>query len=435
MVKKFIPFSILIWISVFFASCKTSAPLPATTSFNIYTLDSSARKILLPPSEPHIVINRKIPGNIVGGSILDNVYYTGNDGKQWTHTRLSSPYGVYGDPVLISDNDGRIYYFHLAAGKNFQHWLEGIVMQYTDDGGKTWSSGVLIGKNGSKQQDKPWPAIDYNTGRLAVSWTEFDRYGSKDPGDKSRILISFSGDKGKTWTKPVKINDIDGDCLDDDNTVEGAIPVFDDAGNIYVVWAYNGKLWMDYSTDGGITWHKDRIIGSQTAGWNFTIEGIYRANGLPVFFRDKKENFYVVYGDKPKSATINIIVSQNKGQTWSNPYTLPNNERDQFLPAADFMDSREQIVLLYYDRSRTQGTKTEVSMAFFTPDGNLLHTETLTSMPFQPVPQIFFGDYIGLDIYRNRIAAIWTEMNDQKTRIRAALSGTPGKNFLKRKKK
>ncbi|NPA43706.1 MAG: glycosyl hydrolase, partial [Chlorobi bacterium] len=74
-------------------------------------LDSSHAMRPVNASEPHIHINRARPHNIVGGSILDNVYHSDDGGRTWHHRRLESPFGVYGDPVIVSDPGGSIYYF------------------------------------------------------------------------------------------------------------------------------------------------------------------------------------------------------------------------------------------------------------------------------------------------------------------------------------
>ena len=383
-------------------------------------LDKSSLRSRLNASEPHIAINRARPANIVAGSILDNVYFTSDTGRHWQHRHLTSPLGVYGDPVLMSGTDGTIHYFHLASGrKNGGRWLEAIVLQSSSDGGKTWTPGMAIGSNLPKQQDKPWPALHTPTGRMAVAWTEFDRYGSKNPGDKSRILISFSDDGGKTWTSPVRINDTDGDCLDDDNTVEGAIPLFDKQGNVFVVWAFNGKIWFDFSTDGGRTWHPDKEIARQEAGWAFDIDGIYRANGLPQFFKDINENFYVVFADKRASTggDIRLLVSTDHGRHWAEK-TLPvASQRDQFFPAATIDTLSNTFQMLYYDRSQTQGNTTQVKFLLWPLNENQVQIITVNRNPFTPVKFPFFGDYIGIDAYNGLTALIWTEIRNFGTQV------------------
>ncbi len=388
----------------------------AVSLYGEQILDSSDFFHRLNASEPHVVINRKIPGNIIGGSILDNVYVSRDTGKTWKQSRLQSPYGVYGDPVLISGKEGNVYYFHLSAGKaKGGYFLDRIVVQKSTDGGQTWTDGAGIGYNPPKQQDKPWPAYDEKTGRLAVCWTEFDRYGSKNPDDKSRIYISFSRD-GENWTKPVKINDTDGDCLDNDNTVEGAVPAFDRDGNVYVVWAYNGKLWLDYSTDGGITWHKDRIIGRQKAGWTFDIPGSYRANGLPNFFIDQETGyFYVIFGDydEKTGGDVHYMLSKDKGKSWTEAQKLPvPGDNDQFFPAV--AHDRNRIFVVYYDRHGYQSDSTRVRLAILDREMRLLQHMPVSNKAFKPSPKPFFGDYIGVDAYEGILVPFWTEINSGK---------------------
>ena len=57
-----------------------------------------------------------------------------------------------------------------------------------------------------------------------MTWTQFDAYDSADPKDSSIIVFSKSSDDGNTWTSPRRISKFGGDCLDGDNTVEGAMP-------------------------------------------------------------------------------------------------------------------------------------------------------------------------------------------------------------------
>ena len=60
-------------------------------------------------------------------------------------------------------------------------------------------------------------------------------YGSHDlEKDHSRILFSKSTDGGENWSEPLKISQFEGDCEDDDNTTEGAVPAIGPNGEIYV---------------------------------------------------------------------------------------------------------------------------------------------------------------------------------------------------------
>ncbi len=71
-------------------------------------------------------------------------------------------------------------------------------------------------------------------GNVYVTWTEFASYGSSNPNDSSRIKFSRSTDKEITWSNAITISDRSGDCIDSDNTVEGAVPCVGPNGEIYV---------------------------------------------------------------------------------------------------------------------------------------------------------------------------------------------------------
>src|SRR5688572_25543039 len=167
--------------------------------------------------EPSIVINPRNPDNIVAASVLNNVYMTKDGGATWKKQEMKSSFGVYGDPALVATPAGDIYYFHLSdpthgAGGYDTEKLDRIVVQSSGDGGETWSDGESIGLNTPKDQDKEWPAVD-NKGNLYVTWTQFDKYGDKDPNCHSNILLSTSRN-GKKWSTPVQISQIPGDCID-----------------------------------------------------------------------------------------------------------------------------------------------------------------------------------------------------------------------------
>ena len=67
--------------------------------------------------EPSIAINPLNTNEVVAGSILNNYHYSKDGGKTWVNKSLTSPYGVWGDPVLMFDYTGKLYYFHLANYK------------------------------------------------------------------------------------------------------------------------------------------------------------------------------------------------------------------------------------------------------------------------------------------------------------------------------
>ena len=113
-------------------------------------------------------------------------------------------------------------------------------------------------------QDKEWLAVDATgspfRGRVYLAWTEFDLFGSSNPADSTRILIAHTSDGGSTWSSPVRVSDRLGDCLDADNTVEGAVPAVGPDGEVYVSWPGPLGIMFDKSAGGGVTWGENLSI-------------------------------------------------------------------------------------------------------------------------------------------------------------------------------
>ena len=244
------------------------------------------------PQEPSIVINPKNPNQLVGGANLNNYFYSSNGGATWNYGTLHSTWGVWGDPVLIVDTSGNFYFFHLSDYP-LGEWIDRIVCQKSTDGGVSWSDGTWFGLYGTKAQDKQWATVDRRTNIIYVTWTQFDEYESTNPLDSSIILFTKSVDGAETWSEPKRINKIAGDCLDSDNTVEGAVPAVGTDGEIYVVWMGPAGLVFDKSTDQGVTWlDNDIIVTNVPGGWDIDIPGINRCNGLPVICCDTSQGTY-----------------------------------------------------------------------------------------------------------------------------------------------
>jgi len=383
-------------------------------------------------SEPSICINKTDTANFIAGSIYDNVHVSYDSGQTWKNSHLQSRYGVFGDPCLASDKLGNIYYLHLANpddDRNSREFLSCIVIQKSTDKGKTWTDGVAIGYNNAHHQDKHWIGIHPVSGELAVTWTEFDQYDSRHPEDKSRILFSKSTDFGETWTEPVKINQYDGDCLDSDNTVEGAVPVYDKKGNIYVAWAYHDSIYFDKSTDGGKTWlDNDIIVARQPGGWDYQIPGVYRANGMPVLDIDNSPGkyqgtLYVNWSDQRNGADntdIFISKSTDGGNTWSEPKKINSDSghSHQYLTWMKVDPVTGYIFIVYYDRSHYTGNQTGVTLSYSVDGGKSFQSIAVSDEAFVPHSSVFMGDYNHIDAYNNIITPIWTELKNNTLQIK-----------------
>ena len=392
--------------------------------------------------EPSIVVNPTEPNNIIAGGILDWVFVSNDSGITWSHEKLKSKSGVYGDPCLVADNKNHIYYLHLSDPEN-KGWssdklLDRIVVQRSNDGGVNWTTdsytglSVAKGDEPNKEQDKQWACTDFNNQNLAVSWTEFDKYNSKDSNHKSNILFSLSTDLGETFTEPIRINEFSGDCLDDDQTTEGAVPAFGPNGEIYVAWAFDEKIYIDRTLDSGKTWwDTDVILAEQPGGWTMDIPRIQRCNGMPITVADVSDGpfrgaVYVCWADTREgkdNSNIYISSSMNKGVTWSEPIQINDDstQTHQFFPWMSIDPVTGYLYVVYYDRSAYADEQTDVVVAYSKDAGQTWVNQTISESPFTPNPMVFFGDYNNISAYNGIVRPIWTRYEKGKLSVWTAI--------------
>ena len=119
------------------------------------------------PEEPSIYINPKNTNQVMAASNIDNVFYSNDGGQTWTISKLTSTYGVWGDPCIITDTTGAFYFFHLSNPPT-GNWIDRIVCQRLDTFGGTWNwnNGSYMGLNGTKAQDKEWAVVDWNNNTI-----------------------------------------------------------------------------------------------------------------------------------------------------------------------------------------------------------------------------------------------------------------------------
>jgi len=382
-------------------------------------------------TEPSIAIDPNDPSIMAAGTILSDYYYSKDGGKTWKSKTLKSSYGVYGDPVLMFDEQGRVYYFHLSNYSKGE-WLDRIVCQSADKVNGKFTNGSHTKPNGFKAQDKHWVAYDPDSSTIYMTWTEFDEYESKKPGDSSRIVFSRSTDRGASWSDPVQISYFNGDCLDNDFTVEGAVPAVGPNGELYVTWTGPKGLVFQKSLDGGDTWmEREEVITEHHGGWTIKIPGIYRANGLPILHCDRsqgpnKGTLYLNWCDQKAGSDdtdVWLMKSTDGGETWSERIRVNQDEpgKHQFFTWMTIDQSSGYLYFVYYDRREHSGIETDVYAAVSRDGGDTFQELKLTETPFKPNQMQFFGDYLNIAAVDGVVRPIFPRSDDLKISLWVAL--------------
>jgi hypothetical protein len=387
------------------------------------------------PEETSIAIDPSNPDNVLGVAQVPCHFYVSSDaGLTWDEGDLPDPFDL-GDPAVVFDRAGNAYYAYIGT---FSH--SGIFVNRSTDGGRTWKAAgtAVIEHNGAVPfEDKSYPVCDWTAGptqnNLYIAWTQFTEYGSPSPADSSWILFSRSTDHAATFSPPVRVSDRGGDAIDEDDTVEGAVPAVGPDGTIYLAWSGPRGIEFDRSTDGGVSFGRDRVITDQPGGWDFDVPGISRANGLPVTKVDQSSGghrgrVYVNWSDQRSGDTdVFLIHSDDQGETFSAPVRVNDdaagNGAHQFFCWMDVDAVTGFVYVLFYDRRAhaPPSTETDVYLAISEDGGESFTNVRVSESAFTPDPSVFFGDYAGISAFAGRVRPLWTRMDGTVRTVWTAL--------------
>ena len=407
------------------------------------------------PAEVSIAINPKNPDNMIAASFQTGHpprpragsyhYVTFDGGKTWTTVPTPDPTNlVQGDDVVAFSQDGIAYHAHLSFdGIRLARPVRaesGMIVNVSKDGGNTWTEGTPAIDHINSVipfEDKPGLIVDNApgsrwNGNVYMAWTRFDVYGSSNPEDHSQIYFTRSVDHGQTFSMPFRISDTGGDCVDSDNTVEGAVPAVGPNGEVYVVWAGPLGLVFDKSLDGGLTFGKDKVISDFPGGWDFAAEGLDRANGMPVTGVDlsdgpNKGTLYVNWIDaRNGDPDVFVMSSRDGGNTWSTPVRVNDdslkNGKVQFFTWMAVDPADGSINIVFYDRRDTTGTQTRLTLARSVDGGRTFVNYKIDQQPFAANSRTFFGDYSSISAYEGRVVPAFMHfVDDGRLAISVAL--------------
>lgn len=280
----------------------------------------------------------------------DGVYTSSDGGATWTNRGLlpgftdSDPSGALvsdGDPVIAFGPKptrsgfsfaagARAYYAGLASFATGaalgEQAPELLTVSTSDDDGLTWSDPVIAANgNGFKFNDKEDIWADRNPsspffGSVYVTWTQFR--GSAFTFFAEPVMVSFSRDAGKTWSRPNQLSIAQNIAF---GGRQGSVVRTGPNGEVYAMWEDSdlggAKQVIARSGDGGVSWTHamdiahfkdiaDPIPGANFRTDSFASAAVDQSNGA----------IYVAWSDATGGAgRIVVSKSTDQGSTWSTP--------------------------------------------------------------------------------------------------------------------
>jgi len=274
--------------------------------------------------------------------------------RRWNGTT----FGITFDPAVDYDKNGN-FYFSFGGAPLTKNYPNSIGVSKSSNG-INWSTPVAVTFNQGKNfDDKYYIAVDRSNSafanRIYVSW-------DRNSGFNQILYISYSSSGGASWSAPIKVND----GTTKSERVIGAYPAVDhNSGVVYDSWHDYARniIYVDKSTDGGVTWGRDVAAATTHAGFGSNIGCVGgRAQGPAHALKIGPSGaLYLVYADPVTSGQnsrgfdILFAKSTDGGSTWSLPVVLNDDvtSSDQFHPTLSVEqgpDSKDKVTVTFYDR-------------------------------------------------------------------------------------
>lgn len=404
-------------------------------------------------NESAIAVNPTNPLNLIASAVdyRDGsstwVYHSTDGGLTWQNTNLGkvkSGWASSNDPSVSFDHEGRGFLCYGGFNRvgNSQFGENGVFVSVTTDAGSTWNPKhvpVIIHTGqqtaDSAFEDKYYVHADTSStspyrGRLYIPWKRIINTDTS-----TQIVISFSTDRGLTWSVPTNVSDRFANSSNDP-TFGQSFPLARTApnGNVHVVWNSGTESAIRYarSSDGGTSWTQPAIIhtyrsfgekieiGKQV---NSRVKGVVRAEAYPTLVIDNtgglRNGWMYLCWAADNYPNVYFSRSTDNGTSWSSPRIVHSDTtNDQFWPWIALDPTNGDIAVTYFDSRDDSENILVNSYVSYSSDGgsNWIDRRVgdgindLRKNPFEG--NTFAGDYSGCDFYRGRIYPSWVDMRN-----------------------
>ena len=294
---------------------------------------------------------------------------------------------VFGDPDVKYLGDCTFVYSSILIAANPRSGVaQTMGVHRSTDCGHTWQGPfeVKAATNPTSTldaADKEFIDVDPDTGRLIMTWTNFQGDGSV------AIMSAYSDNGGRNW--PAATRRI---IANDPEDGQSSVPRFAGNGssNVYAVWrrfpfpgdlfGYGNTIGFARSPDNGNIWRKPVNTSDEFLTQDMIL-GNDRSNTSPSLAVDNskgphKGSVYLVYPNNNNFDGSDIVFqrSRDQGRTWSAPLLInsrPGNDRAQWFPTMAVDDVSGRVSVFYYDQGiASSGDLSEVTYTFSEDGGD-----------------------------------------------------------------
>jgi hypothetical protein len=314
-------------------------------------------------------------------------------------------------PDISINDDGRLFVVWLDekdAGAYKNIWSS-----YSDDDGDSWSNSMMINTDGKDYRDHLFPRCAMYGDKVYVTW-----HDERNTTMGTKPFLAISDDSGETFQEEFPITT--------DTQVgahrENAVPVVDDAGNLYITWMDDrtevDEVFFTSSEDNGATFSQDRRVFSipdDVSDFNPFITatgdgklGLVWEREIPFGYQLERDVFY--------------INSSDGGRTWDPILRVDHNDRFK----EDRSDQRD-VVVTYDNNGRAlcvYSSNWNKDGVIGSSDYNLFFTRHSVSLSaVNHLPHLLQPDFLGesefnhiignTDTIYNFTMTYWDEDNDE----------------------